>query len=130
MCECGCTMNDDHYLLPGPGTSFYVITLRGHCLNCDAGTSVVIEKMEPGTHGHGWFREEHNSEGEFPFEDWADGKKGRTIVTGMQRHEFVNKLKGELIGNAGVDDEGNIDDVAAEVILEEMYDAAQTKPKL
>jgi hypothetical protein len=54
MCECGCTSNDLRYnndlryKFPGPGKSFYLLTLTAGCTACDAGSGVMIEHIKPG----------------------------------------------------------------------------------
>lgn len=130
MCECGCTSNDDRYTLPGPGRSFYVISLSNACINCDAPPGVTIEHIEP---GHVLYAEYSDSQFEFingplPLEKWPDGP-GVVITTGMRRCEFIKAFKDHLIGVDSRQFGGEqIDDIGAEVILEEMYPDSQVRP--
>jgi len=129
MCECGCTSNDKRYTIPGPGKSYYLVTLRGHCVECSGHSAVLIDLLEPGSHDHEYYNDADMIDGPLPLREWDD-KKSCTIVTGMLREEFVSKLAGHLVGIDcdEMGDDGRIDEDGAEVILEEMYDQSQTFP--
>lgn len=131
MCECGCTSSDERYTLPGPGKSFYLIRLSGHCLNCDAPSGVTIERHDPGTFDYADYQSPEYTDGPLPLEKWADCY-GAAIVCGMRRHEFVKKTREHLIGvsSAEMGSDNRIDDIGAETLLEEMYADAQTRPYL
>lgn len=129
MGECGCTLNDYKYLLPGPGENFYVVTLSAGCVDCDAPSGITIELIKRGDF---MFTDDHRVEftdGMLRLEKWSDSE-GVAIVTGFRRHEFVAKLKSYLIGVSAKDmgENGKIDEVGAEVILEEMYDDSVVMP--
>lgn len=131
MCECGCTMNDKHYTFPGPGESYYLLTLSGDCRDCDAPCGVTLELLEPGTFKHEYYQQRDHIDGKLKFEPWADSK-GVAIITGFRMHEFVAALKSQLVGVSAdeMGENGAIDDAGAAVILEEMYEDAQITPFL
>lgn len=131
MCECGCELNAERYSFAGPGKSFYVLTLRGECLNCDAPPGISIEVIEPGHCLFDEYRRGEFTDGLLKFEKWPDNM-GVAIVTGMRRHEFVKAMASHLVGLAVEDfsERGKIDRISAETILEEMYEDSQTKPTL
>lgn len=128
MCECGCTMNETRYHLPGPDKTFYLVRLYPGCIACDAPAGVSIEKMRHDNPNHADLYK--YSDGPLPMAAWADGVSGAAIVTGMLRHEFVAALTPHLttLYIPHYLENGKIDDIGAEVILEEMYDDAQTSP--
>lgn len=70
-------------------------------------------------------------DGELHFNDWRDSQ-GVAIITGMRRHEFVAALTKHLVGVSAEDmgDDGTIDEVGAEVLLEEMFEDSQVKPRI
>lgn len=131
MCECGCVANDKKFKFPANGKSFYLLTLSTACMNCDAPPGISIELIES---GHGLY-EEYSAgdsdylEGDLPFEKWPDSK-GVAIVCGMTRSEFIKAMSSHLIGidSNELGDDGVLDDVAAETILEEMYENSQVRP--
>ena len=127
MCECGCTSSDERYSFPGPGKSFYVLTLSRGCVECDAPSGVTIEHIKPGKflYDDKVYREEL-IEGELEFQDWRDSE-GVAIVTGMLRHEFIKALQPHLVGT-DVGEDGTIDEIGAEVLLEEAYEDSVVKP--
>lgn len=131
MCECGCTSNDQKYLFPAPGNKVYMLTLSSGCVGCDAPSGVTIERI-PKTDLHYRERKDY-TDGELKFEQWAYSE-GVAIVTGMLRHEFIDALKGQVIGrrpsDLADDDTGLIDDAGADVWLEEMYDDSVVKPRI
>lgn len=131
MCECGCTSNDDRYTFPGPGKSFYLLTLSGHCVECDAPSGVSIEQIEPSNVLYKEYKRGEFSNGPLLFESWPDSK-GAAVVVGMRRHEFIKALLSHLVGVSSDDmgEDGKIDEAGADVILEEMYDDAQVRPQL
>jgi hypothetical protein len=129
MCECGCEANADRYTLPGPGKSFYLISLSAECLNCDAPPGVTIELIEPSNTLYRDYKEgEFNTE-PLKLEKWPDSK-GVAIVAGMRQHEFVKSVKSHLEGMEveHFTEKGRIDRIGAETILEEMYEDSQVKP--
>lgn len=131
MCECGCTMNDDKYILPGPGKSMYLITLAGHCENCDVGSSVVIEQIDEDHMLYQDYRRFDFETRPLPLQDWRDSR-GVCIATGFRKHEFVGAAARHLIGvsSSMFGEAVPIDSFGAEVIAEEMYDDAQLRPRI
>lgn len=131
MCECGCTSNDDRYTFPGPGDSFYLLSLAGDCRSCDAPSGITLELIEPSNTLYEEYKRGTFTRGKLKFEKWPDSK-GVAIITGMCMHEFIAALRSHLIGVSSVElgENGLIDDAGAEVILEEMYEDAQVQPKL
>lgn len=131
MCECGCTMNDRRYTLPGPGKSIYLITLSAGCVDCDGPSGVSIELIEPDTILFKEYKRGEFSEGPLKLQQWPDSK-GAAIVTGMRRHEFVKAASKHLIGVSSdeIGDDGVIDEAGAEVILEEMFEDVQVRPEI
>lgn len=131
MGECGCTGNDDRYLLPGPKKSFYLISLTVACKYCDAPPGITIEHITP---EHALYREYKRGEfnhGLLKFNDWPEGP-GLAIVTGLRQHEFVQKMLTHLAGTNANDigENGVIDEIGAEVLLEEMYSDSCVQPHL
>jgi hypothetical protein len=132
MGECGCTLNDAKYYLRGPDRTIYVVTLSGHCANCDAPAGVSIEAIEP--HHvlyHECLRGEF-TQGPLPFTDWPDSR-GVAIVTGMTKSQFVKAVSSHLVGinsNEIGDENAQLDECAAEIVAEEMYRDAQRRPSL
>lgn len=64
-------------------------------------------------------------DGKLHFEKWSDSE-GVAIVTGLMRHEFVKALTPHLVG---LEDGGDVlDEIGAEVLLEEAYDDSVVKP--
>lgn len=129
MCECGCTMNDEKLTFPGPGKSFYILTLAGHCEDCDAAPGVTIEHIKP---DHPLWRDYKRGEfisGPLNFNQWPDGP-GVAIVTGMRKHEFVAAMTKHLEGldSRMLGDGGKMDEDGAEVVAEEMYADSQVQP--
>lgn len=131
MCECGCTMNDSKYKFPGPGKSFYILSLSGHCRYCVAPAGVTLEHIKPEHSLYAEYKRGEFLDGSLAFENWADSD-GVAIVTGMLSDEFIKATKAHLIGVSSKEmgENGLIDDCGAEVILDEMYGDAQTKPRL
>jgi hypothetical protein len=130
MCECGCTMSDDKYRLPGPGKSFYLVTLAGMCKNCDAPPGVTIELIEPTNSMYREYKGDDYGVSPLKLEKWADSL-GVAIITGMRQHEFVKATQSHLIGLNSHDFGGpKLDQIAAETILEELYDDSQVRPTL
>lgn len=129
MCECGCTMNDEKLTFPGPGKSFYILSLAAECKSCDAPPGITIELIEPGNVLWDEYKRGEFVDGPLQFEKWRDSK-GVAIVTGMRQHEFVKATISNLMGLEIEDfcEGGKIDESGAEVILEEMYDDSQVKP--
>jgi hypothetical protein len=129
MCECGCTSNDLRYWFPAPGKQVYLLTLSKWCVDCDGPSGVSIELIDK---SHFMFRDRADYlDGELKFADWSDSK-GVAIVTGMRQHEFVKALTPHLVGVSAEDmgDDGVIDEVGAEVLLEEAYQDSQLKPRI
>jgi hypothetical protein len=131
MCECGCVLNDEHYTLPGPGKTFYVVTLSGHCESCDAPSGISIRLCQPGEFNHGYYSDLDNTQGALKFEKWGDGSLGAAIVCGLDKSSFVKMLQPHLVGidSREIGDEnGVIDNCGADVIAEEMYGDVQKRP--
>lgn len=133
MCECGCVSNDEHYKFPGPGDTYYLLTLSGGCGDCDAPAGVCIRHIKPGEFNYWWYKNKENRDGLLTFEMWGDGSGGAAVKTGMVQSEFVKSARGHLIGidpkDFG-DNDGLIDGFGADVILEEMFDdvASRLRP--
>jgi hypothetical protein len=125
-------MNDDRYILPGPSNSFYLFSLSAACRNCDGPDGITIEWFDNMRALREWL-----AGAELPpqlcFADWPD-TKGLCIVTGRTKDEFVKALKGNLVGadaNSFVDESSGIcDEIAAETILEEMYEDTTFQPQV
>lgn len=126
MCECGCTSNDRRYSFPGPRKSFYILTLSGGCVDCDAPSGVTIERINPGDFMYDRANREDFLDGKLPFEKWP-GSEGVAIITGLRRHEFVKALQIHLVGTEIIED-GTIDEIGAEVLLEEAYEDSVVTP--
>jgi hypothetical protein len=124
-------MNAYKYTFPGPGESFYLLSLLSECQNCDAPPGVTIELIEPGNVLYHEYKRGEFNDGQLKFKKWAD-TKGVAIVTGMRMHEFVKAAAPHLIGLAVKDfsEGGMIDRISAETILEEMYEDATSRPEL
>lgn len=124
MCECGCTSNDERFLFPAPGGKVYMLTLSRGCASCDSPSGVIIERISKSDiHAK---EPDLYTDGELKFETWND-TEGVAIVTGLRKHEFVNALKESLVG-VEVGEDGALDEIGAEVILEEAYDDSVVKP--
>lgn len=121
MCECGCTSNDLRYWFPAPGKKLYMLTLSNACVDCDAPSGVTIELIGPNDI-HYKNREDY-TDGELKFADWSD-TKGVAIVTGFRRHEFIKAITPHLIDT----DLDELDEIGAEVLLEEAYEDSVVKP--
>ena len=126
-------MNDRKYWLRGPHEMLYIVTLSGHCRNCDAPPGVLIERIDE---THVLYRKSRRRDFnclEMKLAEWPESE-GVAIVTGMRQNEFVKAVSRHLVGiqpNGGLfDDKGYIDDDGAEVIAEEMYEDSQRRPKL
>jgi hypothetical protein len=132
MCECGCTGNDEHYTFPGPGKTFYILTLSGGCTGeCDAGPGVTIERIKPGDFMHSKENREAFTDGPLKFEKWPDSE-GVAICTGPRQHEFIDSIKSHLIGVSSAelgDDAGTFDEIGAETLLEEAYPDSVYRPR-
>jgi hypothetical protein len=127
-------MNDDKFVLPGPNNSVYLLTFRGACKNCDGSDEIIIERFANKRAVRDylcWAPDEYPET--IKLEKWPESH-GVCIITGKLQHEFVEALKGQLIGMKPADfvdkPNGVIDENAADAILEEMYDDSTTRPKL
>ena len=131
MCECGCTLSDRKYKFPGPGKSFYIVSLCGWCVSCDAPSGVTIERIDSKHILYEEYKRGDFLEGDLTFDNWAD-TVGAAIVTGMTSAEFVRATKSHLIGVNSKDfgRDGKISEIGANEILEEMYEEAQKRPTL
>lgn len=131
MGECGCMSNYDRYIFPAPGKAFYLLTLAGACPNCDSPSGVSIERIDPSNTLYQEYKRGEFVRGHLVFEKWPDSH-GVGIVTGMRKDEFVKELLKHLVGVSSDDmgDDGVIDEIGAEVILEEMYEDSTTQPRL
>lgn len=129
MCECGCTMNDMKYTLPGPGKAFYIVTLSGACEGCDAPSGITIELIEPSNTLFANYKRGEFIDGPLTLEQWPDSK-GVAIVAGLRKHEFVKAVSENLVGidSKEMGEDGTIDKDGADVIAEEMYEDSQVKP--
>lgn len=123
MCECGCTMNDHRYWFPAPDNGVYILTLTRGCVDCDGSSGVSIERISKSDML--WKDRRDYLDGKLKFEKWPDSY-GVAIITGMLKHEFVKALSMHL---EGVDvEDGAIDSIMAEVLLEEAYEDSVVKP--
>lgn len=131
MGECGCVSNDEKYKFPGPGKSFYILTLSNACLNCCSPSGIAIEHIKPGTYLYKYYSDKDYYDGDLKFEKWYDSE-GIGIKTGELRNEFVDRTKKHLIGinSKEFGEDGSIDEYGAEAILEEMYENTIVRPKL
>ncbi len=131
MGECGCTMNDNKYTLPGPGKSFYLVSLSGGCVDCDAPPGVTIELIKPGDPLYAEYKSGEYVDGPMTLSNWGDSK-GVAIITGHRRHEFVKETLSHLNGLEVKHfvDHGRIGKTGAETILEEMYEDSRVKPSI
>ena len=137
MGECGCVSNDDVYTLPGPKGSLYVIRLSGPCQYCESPPGVTVERFDRGTVYYDHYTnpdEGGRTAKPLPLEAWPDGP-GVAIVTGMTRRELERAGGPHLIGVSSRpedlgDDGGRLGEVAAEVLMEQMYDDVTFKPRL
>lgn len=133
MCECGCTSNDEHYRFDGPDNTFYILTLSGCCTSCVSPAGICVRHIKPGEFLHEWYSDPENLDGTLAFENWGDGSGGIGAVTGMLRSEFIKATMGHLIGVDSKEmggKDGKIDKDGADVILEEMYEDAQMRPRV
>jgi hypothetical protein len=84
--------------------------------------------LSSGSHDHKYYKDPDMTEGPLPLTKWLDNT-GCNIATGMTQQEFIAKLMPQIVG---LDSEeladGPLDAAAAEVVIEEMYDDAQTFP--
>ena len=119
------------YVFPAPKRAIYILTLSGGCVSCDTPAGFIIELIEPTDTLYSEYRRGDFIDGELQFEQWPDSR-GVAIKTGMRRHEFVAALRQHLVGVGSemFGDAGNIDDVAADEILEEAFEQAQVRPTL
>jgi hypothetical protein len=136
MCECGCVGNDNKYLFPGPGNTHYVLTLHGGCIECESPSGFTIERVDSTNVLWEEFNRGEFLTGNLAFAKWPDSV-GVAFITGMLRPEFIEATKSHLIGidskdfaNDADKRSRDIDEYGAEAILEEMYEDAQTKPRL
>ncbi len=134
MCECGCVGNCDRYFFPAPKGAMYLLTLSVHCTNCDAPTGITIELIEKDNPLYREYKRGDFGTRELQFGDWGDSE-GVSVVCGFRKHEFIAALIPHLVGLNSrnfTDDgkDGPLDENAAEVIIDEMYDDAQLQPVL
>lgn len=124
MCECGCTSNDLRYWFPAPDNEVYILTLTRGCVECDGPSGVSIERISKSDML--WKDRRDYLDGKLKFEKWSDSH-GVAIITGMLKHEFVKALTPHLTGTE-LGDDGSIDEIGAEVLLEEAYEDSVVKP--
>lgn len=132
MGECGCPGMWKRYRFPGPKKSFYLLTLSGPCTNCDAPSGISIELCMPGSHSFDYYSKDYPDalDGELKFP--ITGLPIVAIVTGMDSCDFIRVCQEHLVGvrSDEMGENGAIDLMGAEVILEEMYEDACFAPKL
>lgn len=123
-------MNNDAYRLPGPNGAVYLITFQRACTNCDGSSSVIIERFASIASLKEYA---FDLPPELPLEKWPESM-GCAIITGHRKHQFVKALKDSLIGLKSddfADKKGDgLDGIAAETILEDMYDESVVTPRL
>lgn len=131
MGECGCSYNDDRYTLPGPGESFYIVTLHGGCTECPSPPGISIERIDPGNVLWSEYKQGKFTDGTLPLEQWRDSV-GVAITVGMGRSEFVKAMIPHLVGvdSREMGEGGKIDECGADVIADEMYEDSVFRPKL
>jgi hypothetical protein len=128
--ECGCSYNNDYYILPARSGLVYLLTLSPKCEGCDAPPGITIERFKGQKHlmKHMGFDE---LPPQLPFSKWMEWE-GVAIITGYRKHEFVKAAQNHLIGVSSKEmgKAGRIDSNGAEVILEEMYIDAAPPPTI
>lgn len=111
MCECGCSMNNETYRLPGP-KGMMIERFKN-----EASLEKYAFELPP----------------ELPLEKWPESM-GCAIITGFRKHEFAKSLKSGLVGlksDEFADKPGaGLDEIAAETILEDLYDESTVTPHL
>lgn len=131
MGECGCSSNDRRFTFPAPGKDrFYMLTLSAACPSCDSPPGIMIELIDRSNVLYDEYMQGEFIDGPLKFEKLVD-TMGVAIVTGMRKHEFVKALSDQLVGTPSRDlgdSDGIIDKIAAETLLEEMYEDSLTKP--
>jgi hypothetical protein len=106
--------------------------LSGHCLSCDSPAGICVRHVQKGEFLYEWYGDPEKLDGVLIFEKWGDGSLGTAVVTGMLRSEFIKATTPHLVGIDSKDFglSRKIDTDGAYVILEEMYQDAQTRPRL
>lgn len=87
MCECGCTMMNVGYRLPGGKDFFYVVVVFPGCRNCVAPPGIIIRRIN---RGH-WEREYLRHLPELPAFK-VDGSVEYTIKCGLDPDEFAKAV--------------------------------------
>ena len=130
MCECGCVMNDEKYIFPGPKKSIYILTLSNKCIPCSAPAGVSLERAEPGSFEYKYYKEDYTAK-ELKFEKWGDAQ-GVAIKVGPTQNEFVKLMTEQLKGldTNEMGENGKLDKIGAEVIAEEIYQEFDFGPEL
>jgi hypothetical protein len=131
MCECGCQTNWERYTFPAPGGAIYLLTIAGHCENCDGGSFMRIELIDKSNTLFSHYKSGEFINGSLKFCNWPDSK-GVEVGFGHTKSEFAKAMIPHL---AGIDvnelgDHGILDEAGAEVIAEEMYAEMQVVPSL
>jgi len=123
--------SDLRYTFPATSKeSFYLLTLSGGCVGCDASPGVTIELIDKSNVLWDEYKRGEFIDGKLKFEKWPDSK-GVAIITGFRKHEFVKALTSHLTGTSWdglTDRDGKVDEIGAEVVLEEMYLDSLVKP--
>lgn len=119
MCECGCVSGDTVYRLPVDDASCYVVRLRQGCRNCAGPPTVIIERITPAA-VHWREIQEAPLLPLSPVYEWTEA----TILSGLVPDEFRAEVR--KVAAESFDDD--IDDVTADDLADEVWDAALGKP--
>jgi len=107
-----------------------MLTLSAGCTECDAPPGVTIELIDSSNVLYKDYKRGEFINGKLQFEKWSDSN-GVAIITGFRKHEFVKALTSHIAGTNWddmKDDDGVVDEISAEVVLEEMYLDSLVKP--
>jgi hypothetical protein len=113
----------------GPRRTVYLVTFQRACTNCDGPSGITIEKFDSAEKLKE-YRGGYDIPPAIEFAQWPESL-GVAIITGHRKHEFVKALKNQLMGIDSKDfGKGPLDEIAAETILEEMYEDSVVTPEL
>ena len=122
MCECGCTMNNDVYRLPGGKGFLYVVELYAGCRNCTAPPGVVIHRITPGHWDYNRLKDVEL----LPLHKFDSGEEC-AIKVGLDPDEFAKavdeQVNGYDVGQKKLLDEHDAYEIAAMVWDEAVHGA-------
>lgn len=125
MCECGCTMNNEAYRLPGGKGFFYLLEMYAGCRDCDAGPAVLVRRITPDTIDY----DEAKDAPLLPFFT-VSGLTECPITLGLTPDEFVKaatpSINGYTVGGRTRLDKDDAYEIAQEVWQE----AVRRRPEL